>query len=691
MNSEIAKTAQPVNNPLLVEALLPVFSLVKPEHIEPAIRYLVADNLDQIEQLVVNGVEPLWQNVILPIHELNDRLEKVWAIVSHINAVVQTEALRTAHDACLPVLSEYNTRLGQHRELLSVYDRIKRSDALLSLSKAEQKTLENALRDFHLSGVDLPMEQKKQYAEITSRLSLLSSQFSNQVLDATKAWKKLIVDRKELSGLPDSAMQLLEAQASAQQQAGWLLTLDAPCYLAVMAYADNMALRHELYEAYVTRASECGPQAGQCDNSPVMGEILALRKKLAMLLGFSSYAEYSLATKMADSPEKVCSFLRDLAEKSRRKAQGDWLQLCEFAKKHYGIDSVQSWDISWLSEKLRQDNYSIDKEKLKEYFPVNVVLDGLFKVAKKLFNVSIYLVEDVDLWHKDAKFYRVCFDGEAIAFFYLDLFARENKRSGAWMGGCRSRRRMIDGCLQLPIAFLTCNFTPLVGSLPSLLTFDDVTTLFHEFGHGFHHMLTKVECAPVSGINGVAWDAVELPSQWLENWCWDKEVVPLISSHFCSGDPLPDSLLDKLLAAKHFQSGLQMLRQIEFALFDMILHGKIEQDPLRVLSDVRDEVAVVKPPEWNRFPNTFSHVFAGGYAAGYYSYKWAELLSADAFSLFEENGLFDKEASKLFLANILERGGESDAAELFMQFRGRNPEIAALLRHNGIVVHEVTQ
>ena len=691
MNSEITQTAQPDNNPLLAETILPVFSLVKPEHIEPAIRYLVAANLDRLEILIANAAEPLWKTVIQPLHEMNDRLEKAWAIASHLNAVVQTDALRAAHDACLPVLSEYNTQLGQHRGLFTIYERIRHSDEFLSLTQGERKALENAMRDFHLSGLDLPPEQQKSYAEITSKLSSLSSRFSNQVLDATKAWSKQIIDRKELAGLPDSAMKLLEAQASARQQPGWLLTLDVPCYLAVMTYADNPALRRELYEAYVTRASECGPQAGQFDNSPVMKEILALRKRLAVMLGYSSYAEYSLVTKMADSPEQVCNFLRDLAKKSRQSAQDDWVQLCEFAKNIYSMDSVQSWDVAWLSERFRQENYSIDKEKLKEYFPVNAVLEGLFAIAKKLFNVSIYRVEDVDLWHKDAQFYRVCRDEETIAFFYLDLYARENKRSGAWMGDCRVRRRMLDGFLQLPIAFLTCNFTPPVGSQPSLLTFDDVTTLFHEFGHGFHHMLTSAECAPVSGINGVAWDAVELPSQWLENWCWEKEVIPLISSHFLTGDALPDILLDKLLGAKHFQSGLQMLRQIEFALFDMKLHCESQQEPQRVLDDVRREVAVTIPPAWNRFQNTFSHIFAGGYAAGYYSYKWAELLSADAFSLFEENGLFDEKTCQSFVVNVLERGGESDAAELFRQFRGRDPDASALLRHNGITDQAVSR
>lgn len=673
------------NNPLLRDELLPCFSAIKPEHVEPAIRSIVESNRLAIEDILQNA-KPEWDTLIQPLHNLNDRLEKAWAPVSHINAVVQNDALRAAHDACLAVLSDYHTGLGQHVGLFEAFKSIRNSQQFTALSPAQQKTIDNTLRDFRFSGIGLDSENKKRFAEISARLSELGSAFSNNVLDATRAWSKLIADDHELAGLPETARNMTRTQAALKNQTGFLLTLDAPCYIAVMTYADNRGLRKEMYEAYVTRASECGPHANEYDNSEIIDETLMLRSELAGLLGFSDYAEYSLATKMAESPKHVADFLWKLAEKSMPFALKELGELKQFALDKFGFHEIYSWDIAWLSEKLREKSYSFDQEKLREYFPLHRVLEGLFLVIKRLFFVDIVKESNIDLWHADAEAYSVVRNGNRIARFYLDVYARDSKRGGAWMGDCRVRRLLDDGSIQLPVAFLVCNFMPPSDEQPCLLTFNDVTTLFHEFGHGLHHMLTQVDCAPVSGINGVEWDAVELPSQFLENWCWQKEVIPLISSHFKTEDALPVDMLDKMLAAKNFQSGMQMLRQLEFALFDLLLHRRHDEfgSVQSVVDVVRQKLAVLPVPSFNRFQNSFSHIFAGGYAAGYYSYKWAEVLSADAFAAFEESGIFDVATGHRFLVSILERGGTEGAMSLFRYFRGRDPSIDALLRHAGL-------
>lgn len=671
-------------NPLLGSSWLPAFDQIRAAHVQPAIERLVADNLQAIETLVANP-EPSWDNLVAPLEALNDRLERAWAPVSHLNAVVQTEELRQAHDACLPLLSDYSTKLGQHQGLYQAYQRLRDSEAFAPLNAAQQKTIDNALRDFRLSGIALPEAEQQRYAEIASRLSELASQFSNNVLDATRSWTKHITDQTELAGLPDSALSMLAAQAAARHLEGWLITLDAPVYMAVMMDCDNRALREELYEAYTTRASEQGPAAGRFDNSALMTEILALRHEMAELLGFANYAELSLATKMADAPEQVEQFLSRLAAKSKPFAERDRAAMDDYAAK-LGISELASWDVAYVSEKMRREFYAVDQEALLPYFPADKVMNGLFKVIERLFGVQIEQAQDVALWHQDAQAFYVTRDGQRIAAFITDLYAREGKRGGAWMADLRARRQTADG-LQLPAAFLTCNFRAPTADRPSLLTFDDVTTLFHEFGHGLHHMLTEVDCASVSGIAGVEWDAVELPSQFLENWCWDAEVIGWISGHYQTGESLPREQLEKLLAAKNFQSGWQMVRQLEFSLFDWRLHWHYQAgiDVQQVLDQVRAEVAVMIPPASNRFQHSFSHIFAGGYAAGYYSYKWAEVLSADAFAAFEETSLFDQQTSERFLAEILTRGGVRSAADNFAAFRGRASNEDALMRHSGLV------
>jgi oligopeptidase A len=550
--------------------------------------------------------------------------------------------------------------------------------------------INNALRDFHLSGVDLAADKQARYKEISQQLSKLASQFEENLMDATNAWQKVITDVEQLKGLPESALAQAKQSAEAEGKEGWLISLQFPSYLAVMTYADNRELRREHYQAYSTRASDQSPDADKWDNSEAMEQILALRHEKAQLLGFNNYAEYSLATKMADSTDTVVNFLDDLAEKSLGQAQRDLDELRQFAASEHGLEDLQAWDIGYYSEKMRQHFYQLSQEQVKAYFPVSRVLPGLFAIVEKLYGLQISPITEFDSWHPDAHFYQIIDkDQQPRGRFYLDLYARAKKRGGAWMDDCVGRKKTADG-IQHPVAYLVCNFTPPTGDQPALLTHDEVETLFHEFGHGLHHMLTQIDHLGVSGINGVEWDAVELPSQFMENWCWEKEALALISGHYQTGEALPDQLFAKMLAAKNFQAGMMMVRQLEFSLFDFKIHQ--DYDPAQggriyqTLQSIRDRVAVVKPPAFNRFAHSFSHIFAGGYAAGYYSYKWAEVLSADAFSLFEENGIFDRATGEAFLHNVLEQGGSSEAMSLFKNFRGREPKIDALLRHNGIVV-----
>ena len=678
-----------MNNPLLTMDSLPPFSQIQPDQVQPAVTQAIADCKQKISDVLAQRDPHTWDSLIAPLEEVNDRLARIWSPVSHLNSVLNSEALRTAHDACLPLLSEFQTYVGQHEGLYQAYRELAESDDFPLLSGAQRKEIQNTLRDFRLSGIGLPAEAQQRYGEIQARLSELASRFSNNVLDATQGWNKLVTDEAELAGLPQSAQAAARQLAELKGKEGWLFTLDIPSYLPVMMYADNRALRAELYEAFTTRASDQGPNAGKWDNSAIMTELLALRRELAQLLGFANYAELSLATKMADKPEQVVNFLTDLAAKSLPQGKAELEEIRAFAAEQHGQGELAAWDLAYYAEKLKQHKFSISDEQLRPYFPASKVVKGLFEVVKRVFGMKVRERLGIDTWHPDVRFYDI-FDSEdeLRGSFYLDLYAREHKRGGAWMDVCLGRRYRQDGSLQKPVAYLTCNFNGPVDGKPALFTHDEVVTLFHEFGHGIHHMLTRIDVAGVAGINGVAWDAVELPSQFLENWCWESEALAFISGHYETGEPLPADLLEKMLTARNFQAAMQMLRQLEFALFDFRLHqefdpAKPDQIPA-LLGEVRSQVAVMTPPAFNRFQHSFSHIFAGGYAAGYYSYKWAEVLSADAFSRFEEEGIFNPATGHSFLKNILEKGGSKEPMELFRAFRGREPQVDALLRHSGI-------
>ncbi|HDT6077103.1 TPA: oligopeptidase A [Aeromonas veronii bv. veronii] len=678
-----------MNNPLLTMDSLPPFSQIKPEQIQPAVIQAIADCKQKISDVLAQRDPHTWDSLIAPLEEVNDRLSRIWSPVSHLNSVLNSEALREAHDACLPLLSEFQTYVGQHEGLYQAYLALSQSDDFPLLSGAQRKEIQNTLRDFRLSGIGLPAEAQQRYGEIQARLSELASRFSNNVLDATQGWHKLVADEAELAGLPDSVRAAARQMAELKGKEGWLFTLDIPSYLPVMMYADNRELRAEMYEAFTTRASDQGPNAGKWDNSAIMSELLTLRRELAQLLGFANYAELSLATKMADKTEQVVSFLTDLAAKSLPQGKAELEEIRAFAAEQHGQSELAAWDLAYYAEKLKQHKFSISDEQLRPYFPASKVVKGLFEVVKRVFGMKVRERLGIDTWHPDVRFYDI-FDSEdeLRGSFYLDLYAREHKQGGAWMDVCLGRRYRQDGSLQKPVAYLTCNFNGPVDGKPALFTHNEVVTLFHEFGHGIHHMLTRIDVAGVAGINGVAWDAVELPSQFLENWCWESEALAFISGHYETGEPLPADLLEKMLTARNFQAAMQMLRQLEFALFDFRLHQEFDPaNPAQLpalLDEVRSQVAVMTPPAFNRFQHSFSHIFAGGYAAGYYSYKWAEVLSADAFSRFEEEGIFNPATGQSFLKNILEKGGSKEPMELFRAFRGREPKVDALLRHSGI-------
>jgi len=678
-----------MTNPLLTPFDLPPFSKIKPEDIVPAVKSALADCRAEVERVVAQDAPFTWDNLCQPLAEVDDRLSRIFSPVSHLNSVQNSPELREAYEQCLPLLSEYGTWVGQHEGLYQAYRSLKDGAGFAALTKPQKKAVENSLRDFELSGIGLPKEKQQRYGEIMARLSELGSAFSNNVLDATMGWSKLITDEKELSGLPESALAAAKALAESKEKEGWLLTLDIPSYLPVMTYADNRELRHEMYQAFTTRASDQGPNAGQWDNSEIMAETLQLRHELAQLLGFKSYADKSLATKMAENPQQVLAFLNDLAERARPQGEQELAELREFTRQHFDVTELEAWDITYYSEKQKQHLYSISDEQLRPYFPEQRVLSGLFEVVKRIYGITAKERHDIDVWNPEVRFFEL-YDatGELRGSFYLDLYAREHKRGGAWMDDCVGRLRRADGSLQKPVAYLTCNFNRPIGDKPALFTHNEVTTLFHEFGHGLHHMLTTIETAGVSGINGVPWDAVELPSQFMENWCWEPEALAFISGHYQTNEPLPQEMLDKMLAAKNYQAALFILRQLEFGMFDFRLHT--EFDPaqgariLDTLKEVKALVAVMPSPSWGRFPHAFSHIFAGGYAAGYYSYLWAELLSADAFSRFEEEGIFNVDTGRAFLNNILSQGGSDEPMNLFKNFRGREPKIDAMLRHYGI-------
>ncbi len=676
-------------NPLLDFSGLPRYRDIRPEHVAPAVDQLLAENRALVARLVDEATPATWDAFVAPLEDANERLSRAWGQVSHLHSVLDGPELREAYNANLPKITQYYAELGQHEGLFRKYQALAAAPEFVTLTPARRKVIDNELRDFRLGGAELPAEQKPRFLEIQEELSKLSAKFEENLLDATNAWSKWIDDEAELAGLPEDVKAMFRELAEADGKPGWKLNLQAPSYLPVMQYCANRALREEMYRAYVTRASEFG--APELDNTPLIARILELRQEAARMLGFASYAELSLEPKMAQSPAEVLDFLDTLARRAKPYAERDMAELREFAVRELGLPDLQAWDIGWASEKLRESRYAYSETEVKQYLQEPRVLAGLFRVIETLYGLHIR-PDSAPVWHDDVKFYSLTDrQGQRVGQFYLDLYARDTKRGGAWMDDAITRRRK-DGGIQTPVAYLTCNFQRPVGGRPALLTHDDVITLFHEFGHGLHHLLTRVEELGVSGINGVEWDAVELPSQFMENFCWEWDVLKHMTAHVDSGEPLPRALFDKMLAAKNFQAGMQAVRQIEFSLFDMHLHydRAPQQSALQLLADIRKRVAVVIPPEYNRFPNNFSHIFAGGYAAGYYSYKWAEVLSADAYSLFEEEaaahvgGVLNPEVGQRFWSEILAQGGSRPALESFKAFRGREPTIDALLRHNGM-------
>jgi len=672
-------------NPLLDFSGLPRFADFDAVHVAPAVDQLLAENRALIARVAADSALPTWDNFVGPLEDANERLHRAWGQVGHMNAVMNSPQLREAYNANLPKITQYYTELGQNEGLYRKFKALRAGAGFAALSAPQKKIIDNELRDFRRGGAELAADQKQRYTEISDRLSILGSRFSDNVLDATNAWTHLVTDEAELAGLPEDAREAARAAAEADKKNGWQFTLHAPSYMPVLQYADDRALRERMYHAYVTRASEFGE--AKLDNTPLITEIVALRRELAQLLGFSNYAEYSLEPKMADTPAQVMEFLRELAVRAKPYAARDLAELQDFARRELGMPALEAWDIAYASEKLRVSRYAFSENEVKQYFPETAVLPGMFKVVETLYGLTISPAE-APQWHPDVKFFALRDgNGTLVGQFYLDLYARPTKRGGAWMDDAITRRATVQGT-QAPVAYLNCNFSPPVGGKPALFTHDEVITLFHEFGHGLHHLLTRVDYLGVSGINGVEWDAVELPSQFMENFCWEWDVVPPMTRHVDSGQRLPKSLFDKMISAKNFQSGLQTVRQIEFSLFDLCLHYDFDpagkQTAMQLLDDVRREVAVLVPPQYNRFPNNFSHIFAGGYAAGYYSYKWAEVLSADAYSLFEENGVLDPKTGRRFWDEVLAVGGSRPALDSFVAFRGREPKIDALLRHNGM-------
>ena len=681
-----------INNPLLHFEELPRFSTISAEHIEPAVSAVLADNRLRLRNIIdaaANKTGPDWQSLMAPLDEMEDRLSKVWSTVSHLNAVRNTPEIREAYNTCQPMITEYYTSLGQNHALFEAVQALARRADELDLGNSQRKILRDYLLEFRLAGVDLDEDRKKKFAELESRLSKLSNTFSNNVLDATMAWSKQVTDVTELSGVPEMTLRAAVDTAGRKGLDGYVLTLDAPCYISVMTNADNRELRREIYEAYVTRASDQSKADQSWDNKSVIDEILSCRAELAVLLGYESYAEVSVARKMARSVGRVNEFLQGLADLAVPAARREFEELLQFAASEHGQASLDAWDIPYFSEKLRKRSFDISQEELRQYFPVDQVKTGLFEIARLLYGITIQKNTQMEPWSDSVEAFDILMDGRVVARFYFDLFTREGKKSGAWMAECRSRRERSDGSVQTPVAYLICNFAQGAGGEPSLLTHSEVTTLFHEFGHGLHHMLTSETHLRSSGINGVAWDAVELPSQLMENWCWEPDAIALISRHYKTGERLPPDLLDKLLAAKNFQAGMKTVRQLEFALFDFQLHqlaGPMGDDVvLQVMQRVRSLTSVYETPAFNRFQNSFSHIFAGGYAAGYYSYKWAEVLSADVFSRFAESGVFNPETGARFLEQVLSKGGGADPLELFTAFMGREPRVESLLRQDGLV------
>ena len=677
-------------NPLLDFSGLPRFDAFKPAYVTPAVDELLAAGRAVIERLVAADTAPAWENFVMPLYDTTEKLNRAWGQVGHMNAVMNSPELREVYNANLPKVTQFYTEYGQNQRLFAKFRQLAASPVMATLTAAQRAVIEHELRDFRLGGAELPADKKQRFTEVREKLSALTSRFSDNVLDATNAYAHYVESADALTGIPADVLETARDAAVADGKPGWKFTLHAPSFMPVMQYADNRSLRETLYRAYATRAAEFGNP--EWDNTGLIREIVALRRELAQLLGFASFAEYSLEPKMAESPQQVLQFMGDLAAKSKLFAQRDLAELKQYARDELKLADLQAWDLSYASEKLRIERYAFSDQEVKQYFPETTVLPGMFRVVETLYGLTIEPAE-APKWHPDVRFFSIRDRARnLVGQFYLDLYARPSKRGGAWMDDAITRKRIAGG-IQTPVAYLNCNFAAPVGEVdgkkrPALFTHDEVITLFHEFGHGLHHLLTRVEELGVAGINGVEWDAVELPSQFMENFCWEWDALVPLTHHVDTGAPLPRALFDKMLAAKHFQSGMQMVRQIEFSLFDLHLHfdfdpqGDVTAQAL--LDDVRRQVAVLVPPAFNRFPQSFTHIFAGGYAAGYYSYKWAEVLSADAFSLFEERGVFDAETGQRFRDEILAVGGSRPALESFVAFRGRPPSIDALLRHNGM-------
>jgi len=671
-----------MSNPLLDTSSLPRFAEIAPEHVLPALEHLISAHRSKLDELLNNATDPDFDSLVLPLEDMEHELSRVWSPVSHLQGVLGSPEWREVYNAALPILTEYGTELSQNVRLQRAYARVD-SRLPADTSEARQNTVAYALRDFRLAGVDLPDREKARFREIMQSLAAIQADFDHNTQDASDAWALPVDDAAELEGLSAPLLERATREASRRGREGWLLTLDFPTYHAVMTHAENRGLRETFYHGWVTRASDQGAN-DEWDNSDNIEKILGLRHEAAKLVGFDSYAEYSLATKMAESPGQVIDFLRDLAVRSRPAAEAELLELREFA----GM-TVEPWDLSFLLEKLKQHKYSISNEALRQYFPAETVMSGLFELAGRLYGVSFSRDPDVVTWHDDARYYRVHNPGgEDVGGFYTDLFARSGKRTGAWVDDCVNRKNL-DGAMTQPVGFLVCNFSPPDERGRSLLTHDDVVTVFHEFGHMLHHLLTRIDYPSIAGINGVPWDAVELPSQFMENFAWSYDVLERCSAHAETGEPLPKDLFERLDESRHTGAALAMMRQIEFALFDMRLHAEYDaaapRAVLSLLDEVRDEVSLVRHPAYNRLPQAFSHIFAGGYAAGYYSYKWAEVLAADAFAAFEENGIFDAETAARFRREILEIGGSRDFMRAYVDFRGRKPTIDALLRQSGIL------
>ena len=670
-----------MSNPLLDSHELPAFSSIRPEDIEPAIRQVLDENRAQLKVLLESKADT-WDRLVVPLEEMQHRLSRTWSPVGHMNGVVNSDELRAAYNACLPLLTAWHTDLAQNADLYRAYETVLQKEGA-SLTPAQRKLIENALRDFRLAGVALPEDKKQRFKALMEKLTTLQSKFDENVLDATNAWSRHVTDATELAGLPPPVVARAKAAAQSAGKDGWFFTLDAPNYQAILMHAENVNLRREFYHAWVTRGSDQGLSPERWDNSELMAQILATRRELASVVGFGNYAEYSLATKMASSVGEVREFLEQLAAKSKPVARREFDELTEFAGR-----PLDAWDVAFYAERLKRERFSLSEEALRPYFPLPRVLSGMFIVAERLYGVRIVERESFDTYHPDVQFYDILnADGSRRGGFFVDLYARAKKRGGAWMDECVGRKHL-GASSSLPIAYLVCNFTPPVGDQPALLTHSEVVTMFHEFGHGLHHMLTRVDYPSIAGINGVAWDAVELPSQFMENFAWQPEVLPLISAHVETGEPLPEEELKRLLGSRTYHAGMASVRQLEFALFDLRIHSEIAGEGIeriqQILEEVRAAVAVVKPPAFNRFAHAFQHIFSGGYAAGYYSYKWAEVLAADAFSAFEEEGIFNEKVSHRFLNAILEQGGSRDAMEAFVDFRGRKPQIEPLLRQLGL-------